>query len=304
MRLNFKQLEAFVWVADMQSFRRAAERLNTTQPNISARIATLEAALGAVLMTRDAGSVRLTTKGQELLGYARRVLDATDALIAAADQKGLVSGTLRLGVTEMIVQTWLRDYLRALKTDYPQLSVELTVDLSANLEKGLAERTLDLALQNGPFNRLASGEIALGAYAMVWVAAPALAPTGAVRADDLASQPILTHARNTRLFDEVAAHFATRRDLDVRLVPSSNLAACLHMTLDGMGVATLPAAMVKGDIESGALVRIPYEWTPEPLYFFARYDAEKAAHVIVEAANLAVETAHQYDQKNLSYKSD
>ncbi|PRY79514.1 DNA-binding transcriptional LysR family regulator [Yoonia maritima] len=304
MRLNLKQLEAFVWVADMQSFRRAAERLNTTQPNISARIASLEGALNTQLMTRDAGSVRLTRKGQELLSHARRVLDATEALVVAADQKGLLSGTLRLGVTEMIVHTWLRDYLRALKDDYPNLVVELTVDLSVNLEKGLAERTLDLALQNGPFSRMSSGEITLGSYDMVWVAAPEIAPGGIATAEDLAQHPILTHARNTRLFEEVSAHFAMQRDLDVRLVPSSNLAACLHMTLDGMGIATLPRAMVAGELARGALCEIRYDWSPAPLDFYARYDAERAAHSVVACADAAVRVARHYDQKNLLYVSN
>ena len=301
MRLNLKQLEAFVWVADMQSFRRAADRLHTTQPNISARIAGLEAALGVTLMTRDAGSVRLTEKGQEILIYARRVLDACDALVVAADQKALIAGTLRLGVTEMIVHTWLRDYLRALKDQFPSLAVELTVDLSANLEKGLAARTLDLALQNAPFSRQSSGEIALGAYQMIWVAAPALALPERVAMDQLAQFPILTHARNTRLFDQVAAHFAQRRDLHVRLVPSSNLAACLHMSLDGMGVATLPAAMVAKAIKAGELMRIDCGWNPAPLDFFARYDAEKAAMPVRQAAATAAAVAASYDREILSF---
>lgn len=291
MRLNLKQLEAFVWVADLQSFRRAAERLNTTQPNISARIASLEATLGVKLMTRDAGSVRLTGKGQDLLQHARQVLDATDALIAAADQKTLIEGTLRLGVTEMIVHTWLRDYLRALKDRFPNLTVELTVDLSVNLEKGLAERAIDLALQNEPFNRMTSGSCDLGAYPLIWVASPELALDGDVSADALAAHPILTHARDTRLFEEVAAHFAVRRDLSARLVPSSNLAACLHMTVDGMGVATLPQAMVTRELTSGSLHQIQYNWVPAPLHFFARYDAEKSAAVVAEAAAVAVDVA-------------
>lgn len=297
MSLNLKQLEAFIWVADMQSFVRAADRLNTTQPNISARIARLEAVLNTQLMTRDAGSVQLTHKGRELLPYARRVLDAADALVVAADQKQLVSGTLRLGVTEMVVHTWLRNYLRALKDDYPSLSVELTVDLSSNLDRGLAERTLDLALQNGPFHRLSSGQTPLGAYDMIWVAAPQIAPDGAVTLDDMACHPILTHARNTRLFNEVAAHFAQRRDLATRLVPSSNLAACLHMTLDGMGVATLPAAMVSSDLARGALQKIPYDWVPAPLDFYARYDAEKAPAAIAQCASKAAIVAQAYNQK-------
>ena len=291
MRLNLKQLEAFVWVADLQGFRRAAERLNTTQPNISARIAALEEALGTTLMTRDAGSVRLTSKGQELLVHARRVLDAADALMVAADQKALIDGTLRLGVTEMIIQTWLRDYLRRLKEVYPRLTVELTVDFSVNLEKGLAERTLDLALQNEPFSRLATGQQEIGAYDLVWVAAPTLGLAPQQTIETLAAQPILTHARDTRLYEEVSAHFGLRRDLSPRLVPSTDLAACQMMTVDGMGVAVLPLAAVACDLRAGSLVQLQYDWTPEPLHFFARYDAERAPRYVAKAASLAVEVA-------------
>jgi len=86
--LNFslKQLEAFIWVADLGSFNKAADRLNTTQPNISSRISTLETALNVTLMERDAGSVRVTSKGQELLKHAREVLQKSEALLVAADE--------------------------------------------------------------------------------------------------------------------------------------------------------------------------------------------------------------------------
>ena len=90
---TLKQLDAFIQVADLGSFRRAAERLNTTQPNISARIAGLEELLGQSLMDRDAGSVRLTTAGERLLPHARDVLRATDRLVAAAGDPALIDGT-------------------------------------------------------------------------------------------------------------------------------------------------------------------------------------------------------------------
>ena len=102
MAVSLKHLEAFVAVADQLSFRRAAERLNTTQPNISARIAALEARLGVVLMERDAGSVRLTPKGDTLLTHARRVIGEVDGMIAAAADNSLYEGVIRLGVTEMM----------------------------------------------------------------------------------------------------------------------------------------------------------------------------------------------------------
>ena len=299
MRLNLKQLEAFVWVADLQSFRRAADRLNTTQPNISARIAALETALGVTLMTRDAGSVRLTVRGQGLLDHARQVLAAAEGLIAAAENTELVDGTLRLGVTEMIVHTWLQDVLGAIKARFPHLTVELTVDLSVNLDRDLEARTIDLAVQNAPFDRQASGQIDLGPYPLIWVARPGLLPIGPVQLSDLIRHPILTHARDTRLYAEVAKHMGA----DARLVPSSNLAACLHMTLQGMGVAALPAAMAARDLEAGTLVQLGYEWVPGPLHFFARYDAARARRVVADCAELIQTTARTYDQKNPSKAS-
>ena len=297
MRPNLKQLEALVWVADLGSFRKAADRLNTTQPNISARIAGLEALLQVTLMERDAGSVRLTSKGLEVLEHARTVLNATEALVQSASSAALFDGTLRLGVTEMIVHTWLPEFLRQLKTQYPTIQVEMTVDMSVNLEKQLAERTLDLALQNSPFNRAISGQKPLGTYPLIWVAAPALGLQNLEPAtiDDLAQHSILTHGRETRLYAETVSHFSERRDLRVRLVPSSSLAACLHMTINGMGIVTVPAAMVTREIAAGTLASVPYGWTPEALKFYARYDAQKAMGFVETAADLASQVAAGFE---------
>ena len=293
MKINLKQLEAFVWVADLGSFRKAADRLNTTQPNVSSRIALLEEAMKRKLMERDAGSVRLTSKGIQMLEYARKVLRTADAFADAAAEPSLIDGTLRLGVTEMIVHTWLSDFLKALSTTFPQLHVELTVDLSVNLERELAARTLDLALQNGPFRQQITGKIPLGDYPLIWVASRSLSLRGIQNPtmDHIAQHPILTHSRDTRLYTETAAHFARRKDLNVRLVPSSNLAACLYMTLNGMGVATLPAAMVTKELSSGDLIQIDYQWQPEDLEFFARFDADRAPSFVPQAAKIAKKMA-------------
>lgn len=73
MVVTFKHLEAFVWVADLTSFVRASERLNTTQPNISSRIATLEGLIGTPLFDRNGAKVHLTSKGQQLMSHAQEV---------------------------------------------------------------------------------------------------------------------------------------------------------------------------------------------------------------------------------------
>lgn len=284
--LNFKHIEAFVTVSDLGSFRRAADRLNTTQPNISSRIAQLEFHLGVTLMERDAGSVRLTQKGKSLLGPARSVLAAMDGFVAAADDDSLFRDTLRLGVSEMVAHTWLRAFLVEMKARFPNVTVELTVDLSANLSTALFDHDLDLVFQNGPFDRTARFGLALGQSPYVWIAAPDIdLPIGPIAAEAMTRHPILTHARATAPFRQLEDHF---RPLGaVRLVPSSNIAVCLQMALDGLGIACLPRAMLDQHLAAGALRELDYVWRPDALQFEARHNTLPTPTFVVEAARIA-----------------
>ena len=283
---NLKHIEAFVTVADLGSFRRAADRLNTTQPNISNRIAQLETQLGVVLMERDAGSVRLTQKGKSMLDPARKVLAALDGFVAAADDDTLFRDTLRLGVSEVVAHTWLREFLLQMKARFPNIAVELTVDLSANLSKALFDRDLDLAFQNGPFDHKTRHSLTLGLSPYVWIAAADLdLAQGPLTAADLTRHPILTHARGSVPFRQQEDHF--RPLAAARLVPSSNMATCLQMALDRLGVACLPRAMLTAPLASGALRELDYPWLPAALRFYARHEAEPAPRFVTEAAHLA-----------------
>lgn len=287
---TLKQLETFVWLAKLESFRRTAERLNTTQPNISVRIAGLEEALGVRLFDRDGSAVTLTPKGQSLLGYAERALSAIEEFSAQSGRADEHSGVLRIGVSELIAQTWLRHYLRALKSEFPFVDAELTVGLSINLRNELADRSLDLGLLNGPITDFNIDNVDLGSVPLVWVAAPGLSLAGKGVAA-LAGQTILTHARHTRSYIEIAAHFREHWDGQIRMVSSGSLAACLQMTLEGLGVAALPRALVRDAVEAGELAEVPYAWTPSPLTFSASYQHTPASHLLRRAAELAREIA-------------
>lgn len=289
MTPNLKQLEAFVWAVDLGSFSKAASRLNTTQPNISVRIRALETALNVQLLERDAGSVRLTAKGKVLLANAREVLQATDKLISASGDASLREGTLRLGVTELIVHSWLQGFLKSLNEAYPNIHVELTINSSANLTSELFERSIDMAFQNGPFDRPTTGNENLGTYPLTWVASPelGLSHNKKMTLSELSRYPILTHARDSDLYKAISNHFSKQKPQAVRLVPSSNLAACLYMAINHMGVATLPRAMVREALALKQVTELDYNWTPDSLEFTARFDERKSPSYIGEIALLA-----------------
>ena len=294
--LNIKQLEALIWVAELGSFRKAAHHLGTTQPNISSRISGLEKTLSVVLMERDAGSVRLTEKGREILVLARDVLRDAERIVEVADRPDLVTDRLRLGVTELVACTWLHTYLRSIKVAYPALNVELTVDLSRNLDVELRANRLDLAIQTAPFASTASAAIELGKFPYIWVAKPQIAQTlvGCNTVADLLPHSVLTHARHTQAYVELIEHAAAKSFPTTGFVSSNSLASCVQMAADGMGVTLLPKALVVQELKNGSLIEVDVDWQPSPLRFAARYQTEKAARYLPVCAQMAGNAANAF----------
>lgn len=296
---SLKQLEAFVWAVDLGSFRKAAQHLNTTQPNISSRIAKLEATLDVVLMLRDSNSVRLTEHGAEILQRARKVLREAEGLVEVANRKDLIEDRLRLGVTELVACTWLHDYLRQLKAVYPAMAVELTVDLSRNLDKELGGNALDLTIQTAPFDTPVDGNINLGKFPYVWVTANGADFIGRpqVSLKDLMHDIILTHARHTQAVTELTLYAQSQSLPSNKFTASNSLSSCVQMVLDGMGVALLPKALIDEYLDNGQLVQINVDWTPSPLSFSARFHSTKAPIFVERAADLAAQVAKSFGAK-------
>lgn len=288
-RITFKQLEAFVFVVDTGTFRAAATALGTTQPNISARIMALEAALNVALLIRDAGAVRLTADGEKLLEKTRAILWAGEALIEEAGRQDLIEETLRLGVTELVACTWLQVFLRMMKETYPKLRIQLEVDLSTAIDARLMEGQLDLALQTGPFRSKTFASDALGQERYCWAANADVFQN--ISADptlpELFDLTILTHAKHTQAcaaLHDIATKRGLRRE---RIVHSSALSACVPMVLEGMGVALLPERLIAAEIAAGELHHITADWLPAPLSFYARYAPARAARYVGQSAQIA-----------------
>ncbi len=298
-RFTLKQLEGFVFVVDLGSFRQAAAALGTTQPNVSARIAALEATLDLVLMHRDAGSVRLTERGKALLPKARAVLRSAESFLEVADRRDLIEERLRLGVTELVACTWLHSFLRAFKDEYPMVSVELDVNLSREIEDQLAARQLDLALQTAPFATAMTGNLALGRYPYAWVATPRLAKAlpRKPKLADLFQHSVLTHARHAAATSELLDATKSAGIPSERIGFSSSLASCIPMAIDGMGIALLPRHIVRQALTVGQLVEIPCQWQPKSLEVHARFDQARAPGFVTFAAKLALHVAAEDRKK-------
>ena len=302
--MNYKRLETFVWVASLGNFRKAAERLHTTQPAISARIAGLEAELGVKLFEREGGSspIMLTPKGKELLPYIEKILYQTEQLRKRAGISNAYSGVLRLGVSETIVNTWLPDFLSRLHKDMPNLDIEMTVDVTANLTTGIKDRTLDLGLLMGPISEPNIVNRELCTFSLSWAASPKLGlPDRLLYLEELAKWPIITYARATKPYVEINQKF---RELDgppAHFFASTSLAACRSLAIDAVGISTLPNIMIAKELAAGSLRKIRAVWTPNDLTFTASYSDVPFNPLAEVATNIAVIAAQEYNKKQNTF---
>jgi DNA-binding transcriptional LysR family regulator len=290
--IDFRNLETFFWVARLASFRRTAEKLNTTQPAISARIAQLEASLNAQLIDREGRRAALTAKGVELLGYVEQLLALRDEMVLAVTDANSLKGTVRLGLSETIVHTWLPRLVKELYHRHPQITLEISVDVSVNLRDTLLEGQLDLALLLGPISAPNVTNVPLCSYPIAWVASPDLVgDSEPLTLHALAQWPIITYSRASRPYHQLIELFKQNKVPGVRVFGNSSLSSIVRMTMDGIGISAIPPTVVQEELTSGRLRLLPTDTALPDLVFTATYVNTPNNSLAILVAGIAQEVA-------------
>ncbi|SFI38132.1 DNA-binding transcriptional regulator, LysR family [Pseudomonas guineae] len=143
--LDHLLLRSFVAVADCGNFTRAAERLHLTQSTVSQQIRRLEDSLGYRLLDRSARQIQMTTEGEQLCSYARRILalhdEAEDVLRHQHSE-----GVLRLGVPEDFAAERLIPLLANFADTQTSVRLEVSSGLSPELLRQYREGQFDVLL--------------------------------------------------------------------------------------------------------------------------------------------------------------
>lgn len=165
--LDSEVLRTFVTIAESGSFTRAAQQLFRTPSALSMQIKRLEETLGQTLFVREARYVRLTTEGEVLLGYGRRLLklnaEAVTQFLAPT-----IEGRVGLGITDDVVGRILPNVLAQFARSHPAVQVDVVVGRSQDLLARLDEGELDLALvMGGEPGQAARGDV-VHSEPLVW----------------------------------------------------------------------------------------------------------------------------------------
>src|SRR4051794_18698946 len=128
-REELVDLNAFLTVAEEQSFTCAAAKLGTSQSALSHTIRRLETRIGVRLLTRTTRNVSPTEAGERLLGTSRPVLDNIGTQLASLSElREKPAGTIRITTSEHAANTVLWSALETLLPGYPDIHVELSID--------------------------------------------------------------------------------------------------------------------------------------------------------------------------------
>jgi DNA-binding transcriptional LysR family regulator len=174
--LDLSTVQAFLLVAELQSFTRAAEALGTTQAAVSLKLQRLEATLGKRLIERSPRAVRLSADGSAFLDHARTLMDAHERALSG---QPLVRPQLSLGISDHAAGSELVPMLERLNAVSSQLSFAVTIGFSRALLDRYDAGSLDAVIIRREGSRRGGEKLAEDAFG--WFAAPRLTWNGQQR---------------------------------------------------------------------------------------------------------------------------
>lgn len=287
--MTLKQLQAFLWVTRLGSFAAAANKLHTTQSTISTRVIELESSLGVQLFDRTSAKARVTAKGRELLNLAERLLSIEAEIRSKVGNPITLSGVVRVGVAEFIALSWLPRWVAQANTDFPNIVLEIDVDLTLSLQEKLANGKIDLALLPGPTADSNLVQKDLGAVTFAWMASPSLGvPSRIASAKQLEPFPVILLSHQSNLHAILRQWFELASANPRRVDICNSLAAVASLTIAGLGISFLPLQHYNDDICAGRLKEIKIYPPIKPLNYVTAYRSDRPNSMVGVLSDLAV----------------
>ncbi len=251
----FKYL-ALVKTAEKGSFTRAAQELDYAQSSVSKMVSDLEKEWGMTLLERSRGGVCLTSAGEQIMPYLRKVLSGYRELEGQICRMNRAeTGVVRIGTFSSVAINWLPNIFAALQTDYPGIDYEMLLGDYDEVERWLGEGRVDCGFLRLPtLPRFDVIPLSRDEYKVVMPCGHPLAENSAVAIEALEGLPflLLEHGGRTEVSDLLERSGVHP---DVRFTTWEDF-AIMAMAERGLGVGILPDIILR---------RIPYKLEIRPL---------------------------------------
>lgn len=246
--MNLDQLEAFVHVAELRSFTRAAAILGRPQPALSRLVRQLEVELRQNLLLRNGRGVVLTESGKVLLEHSRGILHQVDgAKNALKNLQGSLAGNVRIGLAPSVARFATVALVRRFQEQFPQANIAISEGLSSYLAEWLAMGRIDAAILYDTGETALIEKRTLFTEEMFLISKADAPVPDDIPLATLVNYPLIIPGRQHAIRTLVEMHAAERGialniALEIDAVPPM-----LDLIDEGYGHAVLPVAAILAD---------------------------------------------------------
>ena len=261
---TFRQLRVFTEVARHLSFARAAEVLHLTPPAVTMQVKELEGHVGLPLFERSGRQVALTTAGEYMLVYARKMLATLkDAEDAAARLKQVEAGQLTIGMVST-AKYFLPRLLAEFQREHEGVELRLAVGNREQLVKMLQNNEVDIAVMGRPPKELATRAEPFAAHPHLFVAATdhPLLRVGHPTVESLRPYGFILRERGSGTRAAMEKFLETSRlEPRVAMEMTSN-ETIKQAVMAGMGISFLSLHTIGLELEHRLIATLDVEGTP------------------------------------------
>ncbi len=277
------KFRAFCTVASLGSISKAAERLNYTQPAISAQIRELEHELKARLFERVGRHVRLTEAGRMLQPHADRLLrDFDECRRSMPRPKDSLGGYIRIGASSLPGVHLLPGLLAEFRKRIPDISFNVTVQSAYQIERLLFDNQIDVGFLGRRNPNRKNSRVA--EHPLIKDDLVAIVPPGhpwsektEVGLVDFPDEPLILPPRNILTRRSVEEKFR-RAGVEMNLAfEVGNAEAIKRMVSCGLGVSIICSCAVSKEVESKWLASVPLSGLRMPRYISLVTNREQEA---------------------------
>jgi DNA-binding transcriptional LysR family regulator len=261
---TFRQLRFFNAVAKHLSFSKAAEAMHVSAPAVTMQIKDLEAEVGMPLFERQGRKISLTTTGEYMLVYSRKMLALLkDAQDAAARLQRIETGTLTIGLVgtaTYFIPALLNQFLK----EHEGIEVKLLVGNRRELVQWLQNSEVDIAVMGKAPDDLPTRAEPFAANPLVFVASTehSLAGESGLRAEDLRQQSFIVREPGSGTRNAMESFFVQARMQPKYSMELQSNDAIKQAVMANLGLGFLSLHTIGLELQARKLCVLPVSGAP------------------------------------------
>ena len=258
------KLETLLHVAEVGSFTQAAKILSLTQPAVSQHIKQLEKELGIRIFNRSEGQLHLTTEGELVLGYAKRVRMLYQNLQQSLSDYKSQAKRLSVGITHTAESNLIAEVLAQYCIEHPGVRLTILTDTISNLYNKLKTYEIDIAVVEGKVYDASLNSILIDTDCLVLAVAneSPLARKSSVTLDELKKENLILRLPSSGTRNLFVSHLESNGmsiDEFNIILEVDNIATIKDLIRRGFGVSILAKSACYDEASKGKMRLLPVE---------------------------------------------